>query len=895
MIRWAGCGLVVLLAGTVGFGQTEDVVRELSSQLRPNPFGGLPIFVQPIALQKVKVAPIAPWGAPLELGPERVGGQNPRPLRPVYTLPGAPKLDRHGDPLPSGAVVRFGTVRLRHGANIQALGFTPDGKSLCTVSGNDDSIRMWDAASGKEIARLAASAHLIGLAKTGSVFLVDETRVRVWVPGTGAVRDLPEKTIPEGNNATALAVNPDGRSFALAVEGKVLLIDAQTGKATRELNLPGPPPNPNNNKLALRPNGQPNGQPTPPPVRLMYSPDGRWLVGNGQKTGVWLWDLRTGKRVRTYHSAIDFPEYTFSPDVTKLAVTGQQVHLYALDSEEAVDGFKPPEGLGMCFAPRFSADGKTLFVITPEGHVQPMDAATGEEKDELEAPEMNLRQPFALAPEAATAAAVDQSGGIRLWDPKTGKGPEVSRLPGLLNPGISADGKSVTVLDQTRKLRTFDLATGAAGKVIELPGEDIDLPAVWDPVSRRVALLVAGGDDMEVRVVDADTGKEVSKFSVPQNIPSLAFAAANRDRLMLVGPAGVQVVNPTTGKTVRNFAAGNQEGNGNNGGAISPDGRLVALEGRWLTVWEVASGKKRLTVEGVQNVSEVAFSPDSRLLVAWDNSSTIVVVDVRNGTIVRRLQSPDTENAATTLAVSSDGKRVAAGMNDGRVTVWDVASGDILVPFAGHDGLVTSVVFTADGKKLVSTAQDGTALVWEIPDKPVSTGPMETEVTGFDEAFRLLGSADAAHAQRGLDYLYRHPVEAAKQASERVPVPVATPSAKVNQLVDDLGSDEFQTREAARAALEKIGGEAFAALKQAAEKSGSAEIRKTATELLGKLDAPTTRAEDLRIVRAVEAMENLRSPEGRAQLEKWSAGPAGHRLTVEAAAALARVKALGGK
>ena len=50
---------------------------------------------------------------------------------------------------------------------------------------------------------------------------------------------------------------------------------------------------------------------------------------------------------------------------------------------------------------------------------------------------------------------------------------------------------------------------------------------------------------------------------------------------------------------------------------------------------------------------------------------------------------------------------------------------------------------------------------------PVTVGPVETAVTGFDEAFRLLGSADAHHAQRGFDYLYRNPTEAVKQTGER--------------------------------------------------------------------------------------------------------------------------------
>ena len=162
---------------------------------------------------------------------------------------------------------------------------------------------------------------------------------------------------------------------------------------------------------------------------------------------MWLWDLRTGKRVRTYPTALDFPEYTFSPDITKIAITGERLHLYALDSEERVEGFKGPEGMAL-FAPRFSPDGKTLFVVQQDGGVQPLDAVTGEEKEGFDAPDMNLRPPFAMAPGADKVAAIDQSGGIRIWDPKTGKGPEITRLPPLTDAVFAKGGSSVSLLDQ---------------------------------------------------------------------------------------------------------------------------------------------------------------------------------------------------------------------------------------------------------------------------------------------------------------------------------------------------------------------------------------------------------------------------------------------------------------
>src|SRR5262249_18451102 len=87
----------------------------------------------------------------------------PAPARPQRPRPPPARL---GAPLPAEALARLGTVRFRHGDTIRSLAFTPDGREI--VSHGEDGIRIWDAATGREVRSVlrAADGWISGAALT---------------------------------------------------------------------------------------------------------------------------------------------------------------------------------------------------------------------------------------------------------------------------------------------------------------------------------------------------------------------------------------------------------------------------------------------------------------------------------------------------------------------------------------------------------------------------------------------------------------------------------------------------------------------------------------------------------------------------------------------------------
>jgi WD40 repeat protein len=164
--------------------------------------------------------------------------------------------------------------------------------------------------------------------------------------------------------------------------------------------------------------------------------------------------------------------------------------------------------------------------------------------------------------------------------------------------------------------------------------------------------------------------------------------------------------------------------------ALSPDGRTVAIGGTRadgagvVHLWEPESARKRvLATFGKSDPSAVAalcFSPDGGTLAAGCHEGAlhpVQLIEVATGKVRDTLAGH--RNILRGLAFALDGKTLASAGEDGRVTLWDVATGRERLSFDRlGSGWAPAVTFSPDGKTVAAglppaAKPPGSARLWE--------------------------------------------------------------------------------------------------------------------------------------------------------------------------------------
>src|SRR5262249_2664053 len=141
------------------------------------------------------------------------------------------RRDRHGDPLPEGAIARLGTVRFRTSGLCRTVAFAPDGRSLFAGGA------VWDVATGRKLRQVPGDAGEVLAPDGKSVAVVAAHAPPGDIPLSDALTGA-EKRRFRGHAGPPLSAlfTPDGKTLISAGRDKTIRFwDVDLGKETRRL------------------------------------------------------------------------------------------------------------------------------------------------------------------------------------------------------------------------------------------------------------------------------------------------------------------------------------------------------------------------------------------------------------------------------------------------------------------------------------------------------------------------------------------------------------------------------------------------------------------------------------------------------------------------------------
>jgi WD40 repeat protein len=113
------------------------------------------------------------------------------------------------------------------------------------------------------------------------------------------------------------------------------------------------------------------------------------------------------------------------------------------------------------------------------------------------------------------------------------------------------------------------------------------------------------------------------------------------------------------------------------------------------------------------SVSAVTFSPDGQHVASASKASSILILDLANGT-TRILRDVDPSEQIRHIAFSPNGKFLVGGSENGKIRIWNVNTGNVERSFAAHTAKIQGLEFNPDGTLLASASEDSTVKLWDV-------------------------------------------------------------------------------------------------------------------------------------------------------------------------------------
>jgi WD40 repeat protein len=283
------------------------------------------------------------------------------------------------------------------------------------------------------------------------------------------------------------------------------------------------------------------------------------------------------------------------------------------------------------------------------------------------------------------------------------------------------------------------LAVSPRDGMVASAGDDGSL-ALWDPRTRRAAvrargvdvhhglwfspdgsrLLVAGGTAVSIWELSRQAVHQVGSWPYPQDVGAIVVAPTpDGSTVLVVGDDGsVSAVATSNGLTKKVVAGGERYSIGN--AALHPDGsEALLIDNAGTRLVNLRTGEARPGPAFGIPVQSAAYSRDGWRLAATDGGASVLVWDTKASRVVRPIAAERVDR----MTFSPGGDRLVTITGEGRMALWDVASGVRLGDLrvlqhayldSADVGFQTELAWDPDGSALWTATLDGTVVRWAL-------------------------------------------------------------------------------------------------------------------------------------------------------------------------------------
>ena len=586
-------------------------------------------------------------------------------------------------------------LSMPHENNVNAVAFSPGGDYLATTS-TDDTARVWETTSGKEVARLLHqnNVNAVAFSPDGKYLATASTdgTARVWDATSG--KEVAR--MPHEDGVNDVAFSPDGKYLATASADETARVWETTS-------------------------GKPIGSPLEHESFVMtvaFSPDGKYLATAGADDTAQVWETTSGKKVARIPHEDGVNDVAFSPDGKYLATASADETARVWETTSGKEVARMPHE-GRVVAVVFSPDGKYLATASADDTARVWQTASGKEVARM--PHQNKVSAIVFSPDGDYLATASADGTARTWDTTGGKAvvrKKLKRSVKALTPG----GKYfATTRDDTAQVWKITSDMNLKKEGFPLEHNDVNSVAFSPKLDGKYVATVGANNDAKLWKIANSKLLELLPLHKEQerNISALAISPDRKYLVAVDLGKTARAWNTISSQPVSLLKQNNREPKDFvETVTFSPDGKYLATASldNTIQVWRIISGKKvKLNPQPKNVANAVAFSPDGKYLATVSDDDTARIWEITSGKKMEfSLEHSDGVNA---IAFSPDGKYLATASDDNTVRIREITSGKKF-PRLDHKNDVNAVAFSQDENYLVTVSDDNIvrAQPWRSPD-----------------------------------------------------------------------------------------------------------------------------------------------------------------------------------